>query len=43
MRVYGEPPLGRFLLACLVGQLIKMAFFAFAGYYSLDWLVNLLS
>ncbi len=35
-------PLGRFLLATLGGQLIKMAMFAFAGYFSLDWLVGLL-
>jgi membrane protein DedA with SNARE-associated domain len=31
-------PVGRFLLACWGGQLIKMGMFAFAGYYSLDWL-----
>jgi uncharacterized membrane protein YdjX (TVP38/TMEM64 family) len=30
----------RFLLACWIGQTIKMAFFAFAGYYSLDWLMS---
>lgn len=33
-------PLRRFLIACWVGQIIKMAMFAFAGYYSLDWLTN---
>jgi uncharacterized membrane protein YdjX (TVP38/TMEM64 family) len=32
-----------FLVACWIGQLIKMAFFAYAGFYSLDWLVNLVS
>lgn len=31
--------LRRFLLACLIGQLIKMSVFAYAGYYSLDWLM----
>lgn len=30
----------RFLIACWVGQLIKMAMFAYAGFYSLDWLMN---
>jgi membrane protein DedA with SNARE-associated domain len=33
-------PLRRFLVACWVGQLIKMAFFAYAGFYSLDWLMS---
>lgn len=33
-------PLWRFLLFCWVGQLIKMAMFAFAGAYSIDWLVS---
>jgi uncharacterized membrane protein YdjX (TVP38/TMEM64 family) len=33
-------PLRRFLLACWIGQLIKMGMFAFAGYYSVDWLMN---
>lgn len=33
--------LRRFLIACWIGQLIKMAFFAFAGYYSLNWLMQL--
>ena len=32
--------LRRFLFACWVGQLIKMAMFAYAGFYSLDWLIN---
>jgi len=32
--------LRRFLIACWIGQLIKMALFAYAGYYSLDWLMN---
>jgi membrane protein DedA with SNARE-associated domain len=30
---------GRFLLACWGGQLIKMGMFAFAGYYSIEWLL----
>jgi len=30
----------RFLVACWIGQTIKMTFFAFAGYYSLDWLMG---
>jgi uncharacterized membrane protein YdjX (TVP38/TMEM64 family) len=33
--------LRRFLLACWIGQLIKMALFAYAGYYSLDWLMSM--
>ncbi len=33
-------PIGRFLLACWGGQLIKMGLFAFAGYYSLHWLMS---
>jgi len=31
-------PVWQFLLFCWVGQLIKMALFAFAGAYSIDWL-----
>jgi uncharacterized membrane protein YdjX (TVP38/TMEM64 family) len=33
--------LHRFLLACWIGQIIKMTLFAYAGLYSLDWLLNL--
>jgi membrane protein DedA with SNARE-associated domain len=33
-------PLRRFLLACWLGELIKMSAFAYAGFYSLDWLIN---
>jgi membrane protein DedA with SNARE-associated domain len=33
-------PIGRFLFACWIGQLIKMALFAYAGYYSLEWLLH---
>ena len=32
--------LRRFLVACWIGQLIKMAMFAYAGFYSLDWFLN---
>jgi uncharacterized membrane protein YdjX (TVP38/TMEM64 family) len=34
-------PLWRFLLFCWIGQLIKMALFAYAGMYSIDWVSNL--
>ncbi|KXK12177.1 MAG: SNARE associated Golgi protein [Chloroflexi bacterium OLB14] len=33
-------PTWQFLLACWVGQTIKMAMFAYAGYYSIDWIAN---
>jgi len=33
-------PLRRFLLFCWIGQLIKMAMFAYAGAYSIDWLAS---
>lgn len=33
-------PLWQFLLACWVGQTIKMAMFAYAGAYSIDWLMR---
>ena len=33
-------PLGRFLLACWAGQVLKMGMFAFAGAYSLDLIFN---
>lgn len=32
--------LWRFLLFCWVGQIIKMALFAFAGAYSIDWIAG---
>ncbi len=35
-------PLWRFLLFCWAGQLIKMTAFAYAGAYSLNWLLNYL-
>jgi uncharacterized membrane protein YdjX (TVP38/TMEM64 family) len=34
-------PVGRFLLFCWVGQIIKTALFAYAGAYSIDWLTGL--
>lgn len=33
-------PVWKFLLFCWIGQLGKMAMFAFAGAYSIDWFVN---
>ena len=33
-------PLWRFLLFCWIGQLIKMAMFAYAGAYSIDWIAS---
>jgi uncharacterized membrane protein YdjX (TVP38/TMEM64 family) len=33
-------PFWRFLLFCWIGQLIKMAMFAYAGAYSIDWLIS---
>ncbi|GAB4539870.1 MAG: VTT domain-containing protein [Anaerolineales bacterium] len=36
-------PLWKFLLFCWAGQLIKMALFAYAGAYSLDWALKLTS
>jgi uncharacterized membrane protein YdjX (TVP38/TMEM64 family) len=33
-------PVRRFLLACWVGQTIKMAMFAYAGLHSLNWLIK---
>jgi uncharacterized membrane protein YdjX (TVP38/TMEM64 family) len=33
-------PIWKFLLFCWVGQIIKMAMFAYAGAYSIDWLVG---
>ena len=34
-------PLWKFLLFCWIGQLIKMALFAYAGAYSIDWVIKL--
>jgi membrane protein DedA with SNARE-associated domain len=33
-------PLWKFLLFCWAGQIIKMALFAYAGAYSIDWLAE---
>ena len=35
-------PLWRFLLFCWIGQIIKMALFAYAGAYSITWISNLI-
>ncbi|HUH97437.1 MAG TPA: VTT domain-containing protein [Anaerolineales bacterium] len=35
-------PLGRFLASCLLGKIIKMWVFAYAGAYSINWLFNLM-
>ena len=34
-------PIWKFLLFCWIGQMIKMAMFAYAGAYSIDWLTKL--
>jgi membrane protein YqaA with SNARE-associated domain len=31
-------PLWKFLIACALGKILKMLLFAYAGYYSLNWL-----
>jgi uncharacterized membrane protein YdjX (TVP38/TMEM64 family) len=33
-------PVWKFLLFCWIGQLIKMAMFAYAGAYSIDWIAG---
>ena len=33
-------PLPKFLIACLLGKIIKMWIFAYAGAYSINWLFN---
>ncbi len=33
-------PVWQFMLACWIGQTIKMAMFAYAGAYSIDWIAN---
>lgn len=33
-------PVWKFLIFCWIGQLIKMAMFAYAGAYSIDWLAG---
>jgi membrane protein DedA with SNARE-associated domain len=35
-------PLWQFLIFCWIGQIIKMALFAYAGAYSIDWVMNLM-
>jgi membrane protein YqaA with SNARE-associated domain len=34
-------PLWKFLIACAIGKILKMLMFAYAGYYSINWLTNL--
>jgi len=34
-------PLWKFLLACAIGKVLKMLMFAYAGYYSINWLTSL--
>jgi membrane protein DedA with SNARE-associated domain len=34
-------PIHKFLLWCWPGQVIKMLYVAYAGYYSIDWLIGL--
>ena len=33
-------PIWKFLIFCWIGQIFKMAMFAYAGAYSIDWLVS---
>jgi len=33
-------PLWKFLIACSVGKILKMLCFAYAGYYSINWLIG---
>ena len=35
-------PLQKFLVACVLGKIIKMLIFAYAGAYSINWLINIL-
>jgi membrane protein DedA with SNARE-associated domain len=35
-------PIHKFLLSCLLGKIIKMWIFAYAGAYSISWLFNLM-
>ena len=34
-------PIWKFLLACAIGKVFKMLMFAYAGYYSIEWLTGL--
>jgi membrane protein YqaA with SNARE-associated domain len=34
-------PLWKFLLACVIGKILKMLIFAYAGYYSVAWITGL--
>jgi uncharacterized membrane protein YdjX (TVP38/TMEM64 family) len=35
-------PLYKFLIPCLLGKIIKMWIFAYAGAYSINWLINIM-
>jgi membrane protein YqaA with SNARE-associated domain len=35
-------PIWKFLLACAIGKILKMLMFAYAGFYSISWLTNIL-
>lgn len=35
-------PLQKFLIACVLGKIIKMWIFAYAGAYSINWLINIM-
>ena len=34
-------PVWKFLIPCMIGKILKMMMFAYAGYYSITWLSNL--
>ena len=34
-------PLWKFLIACAIGKILKMLMFAYAGFYSINWLTGL--
>ncbi len=34
-------PLWKFLIACSIGKIMKMLMFAYAGYYSINWLLGI--
>ena len=35
-------PIWKFLIACVIGKILKMLLFAYAGYYSIGWLTGLI-
>jgi membrane protein YqaA with SNARE-associated domain len=36
-------PIWKFLIACAIGKVLKMLMFAYAGYYSINWITPLIS